>query len=118
GSFIPWDVKEQVQVIEDELGWQEDVVEGVPDGYGYEKIECAMQGVREYIRYLKRGDGRTAHLASLDLRNRRLDREPAARLIAENDGKRPASLDVFLEYVGLSEEEFMEVVSQHVVAPW
>jgi len=118
GSFIPWDVKEQVRVIQEELGWQEDVVEGVPEGYGYEKIECSMQGVRDYIRYLKRGYGRTAHLASIDLRNGRLDRASAARLIAENDGKRPASLDVFLEYVGISEDEFMEIVSQHVVAPW
>jgi N-acetyl sugar amidotransferase len=36
GSFIPWDVKQQVELIKDELGWQEDVVEGVPPGYGYE----------------------------------------------------------------------------------
>lgn len=118
GSFVPWDVKEHVRVIKDELGWQEDDVEGVPGAYGYEKIECAMQGVRDYIRYLKRGYGRTAHLASLDLRNERLTREEAARLIAEHDGKRPASLDVFLEYVGLTEQAFNEIVAAHVVSPW
>jgi hypothetical protein len=118
GSFIPWDVKEQVKLIKDELGWQEDVVEGVPPGYGYEKIECAMQGVRDYIKYLKRGYGRTAHLASIDIRNGRMDRETAADMIGTYDGKRPASLDVFLEYVGIDEDRFMEIVSKHVVAPW
>jgi N-acetyl sugar amidotransferase len=118
GSFIPWDVKRHVEVIKEELDWREDVVEGVPGDYGYEKIECAMQGVRDYIRYLKRGYGRTAHLVSLDLRNERLEREEAARLIREHDGKRPASLDVFLDYVGIDEEQFMEIVTQHVVAPW
>jgi N-acetyl sugar amidotransferase len=118
GSFIPWDVKSQVQLIKDELGWQEDVVEGVPEGYGYEKIECAMQGVRDYIKYLKRGYGRTAHLVSIDIRNGRLDRDAAAELVAANDGKRPASLDVFLEYVGIDEAQFMEIVSQHTVTPW
>jgi hypothetical protein len=118
GSFIPWDVKEHVRLIQSDLGWQGDRVEGVPAEYGYEKIECAMQGVRDYIRYLKRGYGRTAHLASLDLRNGRLTREQAAELIRENDGKRPASLDVFLEYTDLSEDEFMEIVARHVVAPW
>ena len=31
------------------------------------KIECIMQGVRDYIRFLKRGYGRTAHLCPLML---------------------------------------------------
>lgn len=118
GSFIPWDVKEHVEVIKSELDWREDTVEGVPGAYGYEKIECAMQGVRDYIKYLKRGYGRTAHLASIDLRGGRLEREQAAKLIAEHDGRRPASLDVFLDYVGLSESDFMEIVAKHTVSPW
>jgi hypothetical protein len=118
GSFVPWDVKQQVELIKDDLGWREDVVEGVPEGYGYEKIECAMQGVRDYIKYLKRGYGRTAHLASIDIRNGRMDRETAAKLIKDHDGKRPASLDVFLEYVGIDEDRFMEIVAKHVVSPW
>ena len=118
GSFIPWDVKQHVAIIKRDLDWREDVVEGVPSEYGYEKIECAMQGVRDYIKYLKRGYGRTAHLISIDIRNGRIGREEGARLIAEHDGKRPASLDVFLEYVGIDEVRFMEIVSKHTVSPW
>ena len=118
GSYIPWDVKRHVDVIQRELGWQGDDVEGVPALYPYEKIECAMQGVRDYLRYLKRGYGRTAHLVGIDLRNDRLDIDEARRLIADHDGKRPASLDVFLEYTGLDEEEFLEIALSHVVDPW
>jgi N-acetyl sugar amidotransferase len=118
GSFIPWDVKQHVAIIKRDLGWREDVVEGVPGEYGYEKIECAMQGVRDYIKYLKRGYGRTAHLVSIDVRNGRIGRDEGAELIREHDGKRPASLDVFLEYVGIDEARFMEIVSKHTVAPW
>ena len=33
------------------------------------------------------------------------------------DGKRPASLDVFLKLVGLTEEEFDAIAAQHVVDP-
>jgi hypothetical protein len=77
-----------------------------------------MQGVRDYIKYLKRGYGRTAHLVSIDIRNGRMGRAEAAKLIREHDGKRPASLDVFLEYVGITEDEFMDIVAGHVVAPW
>ena len=56
--------------------------------------------------------------SSLDIRNGRLTAHQAAELIAEHDGKRPASLDVFLEHVGLSEDEFMEIVARHTVNPW
>ena len=34
------------------------------------------------------------------------------------DGKRPASLDIFLEKLGLTEEEFIDIVSCHQVKPW
>lgn len=52
GTYIPWDVKTQVQLIKAELGWQGAEVEGVPPEYDYEKIECFMQGVRDYIKFL------------------------------------------------------------------
>ncbi len=117
GAYIPWDVKEQVKIIKNELGWKEDEVEGIPPEYRYEKIECYVQGVRDYIKYLKRGFGRTTHLASIDIRNQRLSREEALGLVKQYDGKRPAALDRFLEILGISEEQFMEIVSRHVVAP-
>ena len=54
GSYIPWDVKANTKLIEDELGWCGDQVEGMPwEEYSYEKIECSMQGMRDYIKYLK-----------------------------------------------------------------
>ena len=46
--------KEQSEIIKKELGWKGDEVENVPPEYDYEKIECYMQGVRDYIKYLKR----------------------------------------------------------------
>jgi N-acetyl sugar amidotransferase len=117
GTYIPWDVKEQTKIIEGELGWRGDQVEGVPGAYSYEKIECFMQGVRDYLRFIKRGMGRTNHLACIDIRDGRLSREDGLRLVAEHDGKRPASLDVFLEVTGITEAEFIEIASQHVVYP-
>jgi len=117
GSFIPWDVRKQVDVIKSELGWKGEEVEGVPPQYDYEKIECFMQGVRDYIKFLKRGFGRTTHLTSIDIRNGRLGREEAEALVRQYDGKRPGSLDIFLKYLGLDEAGFMELVGQHVVPP-
>ena len=58
GCYIPWDVKKQVEIIKRELGWQGEQVEGVPPEYDYEKIECFMQGVRDYLKFIKRGYSR------------------------------------------------------------
>ena len=117
GTYIPWDVKSHVNIIQHELGWQGDEVEGVPPEYYYEKIECFVQGVRDYIKFLKRGFGRTTHLTSIDIRNHRLTRDQALALVKQYDGKRPAALDRFLEILGITETHFMEIVSRHVVAP-
>jgi hypothetical protein len=117
GTYRPWDVQEQARIIEKELGWEGDDVEGVPPGYRYEKIECAMQGVRDYLRFIKRGMGRTNHLASIAIRDGRLSRDEGLRLVEHYDGKRPASLDAFLALTNLSEAEFMEIATEHVVAP-
>lgn len=118
GSFIPWDVKRQSEVIQRELGWKGDQVENVPPQYPYEKIECYMQGVRDYIKYIKRGYSRPSHLVALDVRNGRMKKEDGEQLIAEYEGHRPPSLDLFLDFVGLTEEEFLEVAMSHQVSPY
>lgn len=119
GSFIPWDVKKQSKLIQDELGWQGDQVEGMPwEEYPYEKIECWLQGVRDYIKFLKRGYSRVSQMAALDLRNGRIDMDAAKRMISTYEGRKPPSLTLFLEYLGLSEDEFNEIVLKTVVPPF
>ena len=117
GNYIPWDVKEQVKIIKKELNWEGDEVEGIPEEYDYEKIECYMQGVRDYIKFIKRGFGRTSHLVSIDIRNNRINREKGVKLVKEYDGKIPKSLDFFLSLVKMTEDEFYDTVFTHVVEP-
>ena len=119
GSYIPWDVRTQSQLIQDELGWQGDEVENMPPGlYRYEKIECYVQGVRDYIKYLKRGYNRVTQMTALDLRNGRIEKAEAERLVHEFENKRPPSLDIFLEYLDITEEEFNNIVLNTVVPPF
>ncbi len=118
GSYVPWDVKTQSEIITRELGWKGDVVENVPPEYCYEKIECQFQGVRDYIKFIKRGYTRPSHLSSIDIRHGRLSREEALKLIKKYEGKRPASLDIFLDYIGLTEEEFTQISLSHMVSPY
>ncbi|MBU0482011.1 MAG: N-acetyl sugar amidotransferase [Proteobacteria bacterium] len=118
GSFIPWDPRKMGGVIRDELGWKWNTVEGIPEEYGWEKVECMFTGIRDYLKYIKRGFGRTTHLVSIDIREGRKNREEAMELIDEFDGKRPASLDLFLELTGINENEFMEIAMSHEVVPY
>lgn len=120
GSFIPWDYTKNTEVIKRELGWQIDELEGVPkeiNGHG-EKIECFMQGTRDYIKFIKRGYSRVAQINAFHVRNGRMTTEEARKIDAEFDGQRPQSLDVFLEYMGLTETEFNEIVTSTAIPPY
>jgi len=118
GSFIPWDTKTQAQIIQDELGWEGDEVENMPAQlYPYEKIECHVQGVRDYITFLKRGYHRVTQMTALDLRNGRMEKPEADRLVREFENRRPPSLDIFLEYLNITEDEFNSIVLNTVVPP-
>src|SRR3989338_6269627 len=62
GSYIPWDVRTQAQIIHDQIGWQGDAVENIPPQYWWEKVEDLFQGTDDYLKFIKRGLGRTCHL--------------------------------------------------------
>jgi N-acetyl sugar amidotransferase len=118
GSFIPWDTLENSRQIREALGWGGDLVEGVPPQFYWEKVECMFTGVRDYLKFIKRGFGRTRHLTSIEIREGRMNRDEAARLVAEYDGRRPASLDLFLKNLEMAEESFMDIALSHQVSPY
>lgn len=118
GNYIQWHTKNQVKIIKEELGWKGQDVEGIPPIYDYEKIECRWQGIRDYCKYLKRGHGRTNHLACIDIRNGEMTRADGLILAEEYDGKRPASLDDFLEILNITEQEFENIVLDNSVMNW
>jgi N-acetyl sugar amidotransferase len=118
GSYIPWDVRAQSKLIMDKLGWKGDQVEGIPSElYPYEKIECAMQGVRDYIKYQKRGYGRVTQMTAMDIRNNLMTKTEADGYINKYEGKKPHSLEVFLEYLNMTEDEFNQIIKKTVVSP-
>ncbi len=118
GKFFPWDVKKQVEIIKNELGWKEDMMEScLPGEKTYEKIECMFEGVRDYIKFLKRGFARMTHLTTLDIKHGRMDREEAMKLVKKFDGRKPHSLEKFLEYLDISEDEFHRIAAMHLIHP-
>lgn len=120
GSFIPWDYTKNTEVIKKELGWMTDQLEGVPDHINEhgEKIECFMQGTRDYIKFIKRGYSRVSQINAFHVRNGRLSSDDARSINRKFDGRKPPSLQLFLEYVGLSESEFQELCCHMSIPPY
>jgi N-acetyl sugar amidotransferase len=119
GSFIPWDYVKNTETIKRELGWESDELEGVPTALNTscEKIECFMQGTRDYIKFLKRGYSRISQINAFHLRNGRLTKEQADQY-QKLEGRKPPSLEVFLEYMGLTAEEFNQIVKPTTIPPY
>ena len=97
--------KKQVEIIKKELKWEDDLNAGIPPEYSYEKIECQVQGKRLHKIFKKRL-WKNSHLVALDLRNKRISIDEAKKLIQKYDGKKPHSLNKFLEILNISEDEF------------
>ncbi|CAM3177356.1 ATPase [Sphingomonas antarctica] len=118
GNYIEWDTRENVETIGRELGWVGQRVEGVPPEFHYEKVECTFQGMRDFSKFVKRGYGRTNHLMSIDIRNGRKTREEGVETEFQYDGKRPASMDWFLDILKMSEDEYYDILKPQQVHPW
>jgi N-acetyl sugar amidotransferase len=120
GSFIPWDYQKNTEIIREKLGWRMDTLEGVPEeinNHG-EKIECFMQATRDYIKYIKRGYSRVAQINAIKSRTGIITSDQADAMNKEYDGKKPHSLEIFLEYVGLTEDEFNQIVKGMAIPPY
>lgn len=118
GTFFKWDPLYNATYIKKKLGWKQDEVEGLPEEFSFEKLECKVNGVRDWIKYLKRGFGRTAQSVAREIRNGRMSLQEGRDLIEKNDGKRPESLDFFLKILNITEFEFMKIVKKHQISPW
>ena len=68
-----------------------------------------MQGTRDYIKFVKRGYGRITQNLATEIRENRISTNEAKKIISKNEGKIPHSLKLFLDYVGLKENEFNKI---------
>ena len=46
-----------------------------------------------------------------------MTRDEGIKLMKQFDGKRPYSLDLFLDFLDLDESEFMNIIKKHIVFP-
>jgi len=118
GNYIQWNQEEFAETISKELGWNYDEVESLyPDELGFDKIECMMTGMRDYIKYLKRGFSRITHRTTIDIKQGRISRDEGLALIREYEHRKPSSLSIFLKMLDLSEDEFNRICLNQLIPP-
>ncbi len=83
----------------------------------YDKLDdIHANGAHDYLKYLKFGYGRATDDASNEIRNGRMTREEGIEMVKKHDHVRPSDLDLYLEFTGLSEQEFEKSI-EHMRDP-
>ena len=78
------------------------------------QLDTPLYELHTYMMYLKFGFGRGLQDACIDIRNGRLTREEAVDIVNKYDGEYPErTIPVFLDYYGMSKEEFDKVLDRH-----
>lgn len=108
GDYIFWDEEKQTELITDLYDWRENDVEGTYKRY--KSVECILPGVHDYMKFVKRGFGRTTDFASADVRQGLLTREEGFELISSIDTLEPEILEYYLRQTGVCRDEFYSVL--------
>ena len=108
-AFIKWDSKKITEFLIKEYGFKTREHDRSYDCYA--NAECHhCSGAHDYLRYLKAGYGRATDDAGIDIRRGLMTREQAIDIVEKYDSVRPDDLDLLLERIGMSEEEFVATV--------
>lgn len=108
-NYIRWDSKAQHEMMIDLYGYE--TGEQQRTFNTYEDVHCFHSaGIHDYLKFLKYGYGKVSDHATREIRLRRMTREEGAAMVARYTEKKPADLPLFLDWLGMSEEEFWKCV--------
>lgn len=110
GNYIKWDHMAQTQFLMDKYGfkiasWKRERTFSL-----FHKLDDHANDVHDYLKYLKFGYGRGSDHSCHEIRNGTMTREEGIKLATEYDPVRPKSLDVYLDFLGMTEQEFEDSI--------
>jgi len=110
GFYINWNAKLQSEKMQAMFNFE---VADEPFDRTYARAsnldDMHENGVHDYLKFIKFGYGRCTDHACKDIRRGVLTREEAVKLVQKYDHVKPRDLKRWLEYVGMTEEEFDRV---------
>ena len=106
-NYVKWEANEHTKLVREKYGFE------VPN-YEFDRTYRNMSnlddihenGVHDYMKWIKFGYGRCTDHATKDIRAGKFDRNEGLRLINKYDHVKPSDLGRWLDYVGMSEDDF------------
>ncbi len=107
GNYVSWDANQHTKLMIDLHQWR-------PAERSFDRTYRKMSnlddmhenGIHDYMKYVKFGFGRCSDHVCKDIRAGRMTRDEGIDLVRKYDHVKPSDLARWLEYVGMTEEEF------------
>jgi hypothetical protein len=109
-NFFDWDAKRQAELMIDKYDFGTYTSRRDRTFVLHAKIDDHANDVHDYLKYLKFGYGRATDDASTEIRHGRMTREEGIEMVRQYDANRPRTLDVYLDFLGITEEQFLAFV--------
>lgn len=111
-NYIRWDTKAQHERMIKEYGYESHEQTRTFDTYN--DVDCFhYSDIHDYIKFLKLGYGKASDHASREIRLKRMTREEGIELVKKYQTLEPATLDLFLDWIGMTRDGFYYLVDQH-----
>lgn len=110
-NYIRWDQRVQSELMINQFGFETGDPTRQRTFNIYAKLDDVhADGLHDYLKYLKFGYGRATDDAANEVRHGRMTREEAIDKVAKHDHVRPDDMDIFLNAVGMKEEELYDMI--------
>jgi N-acetyl sugar amidotransferase len=111
-NYIRWDSKAQHEKMIEQYGYE--TTEQTRTFDTYNDVDCLnYSDVHDYIKFIKHGYGKVTDHASREIRLKRMSREEGIDLVRQYSSKKPQNLDLFLSWIGMTENGFNFILDQH-----
>lgn len=111
GYFEKWDPQECYYYSVDNTGFMPSYERLIGTYSRYTEIDDKIVPFHFYMTYIKFGIGRATYDSAQEVRNGKITRNEALHLVSKFDGEFPEKyLKEFCEYIGITEEDFYEIV--------
>ena len=109
-NHVFWNGMKHSQAMIDEWGFAPVTYERERTFNIHSRLEDHANDVHDYLKYLKFGYGRATDDASMEIRHGRMTREEGIKMVKLYDHKEPSSLELYCKFMGISKEEFYEII--------
>jgi N-acetyl sugar amidotransferase len=111
-NFIRWDSKFQHESMIKNYNYETKELNRTFDTYN--DIDCYnYSDVHDYIKFIKHGYGKVFDHATREIRLKRLTRDQGISLVKQYGFRQPQNLNLFLNWLGISENSFHYIINQH-----